>query len=171
MKNKADLALKIALGVLVAALAGVIVSSLRQRVVEVGDRAPNFHITTDQGKEISLKDFGGKVLVLNFWAAWCEPCVEETPSLNEFTRATADSGVVVLGVSVDRNQKLYEQFKRRFQIAFQTSRDPDENLSSSFGTFKYPETYIIDRQGVVRQKIISNRDWTDPAIVSFVKAL
>lgn len=144
---------------------------MRQPLVEAGDKAPNFTITTDQGRQISVKNFGGRVLVLNFWATWCEPCVEEVPSLNQFARQTAGSGVVVLGVSIDQNAHLYQQFRNRFHLAFETYRDPDENLSASFGTYKVPETYIIDRSGKVVRKVISNYDWTDPEMLRFVSTL
>lgn len=171
MKNKVDLALMILLVILAGTLGAVIVNSMREHVVEVGDSAPSFNITTDQGRQISPTNFGGKVLVLNFWATWCEPCVEETPALNQFARQTASSGVVVLGVSVDRNPKLYEQFRRRFQVAFQTYRDPDMNISADFGTYKYPETYIIDRSGKVVRKVISDYNWMDPDMIHFVESL
>ncbi|HSM76543.1 MAG TPA: TlpA disulfide reductase family protein [Bryobacteraceae bacterium] len=171
MKSKADLILKGLLAVLVTALGWVIVSTIHEHVVVVGDSAPNFRITSDQGRTISPKDFGGKVLVLNFWASWCPPCVEEVPSLNRFARETASSGVVVLGVSIDKNPQLYKQFRDRFHLDFQTFRDPDENISASYGTFKIPETYIIDRNAKVVRKIISNTDWTDPEMVRFVTSL
>ncbi len=171
MKNKVDLSLLALLCALAGLLGWVIVSSMREHVVEAGDSAPSFNITTDEGKQISPSHFGGRVLVLNFWATWCEPCVEETPALNQFARQTASSGVVVLGVSVDRNQKLYDQFRRRFQVAFQTYRDPDMSISADFGTYKYPETYIIDRSGKVVRKVISNYNWMDPEMIHFVESL
>lgn len=171
MKSKVDLALKAFLIVLVAALGWVIVSNTREHIVVAGDSAPNFKITTDQGKQISVKDFGGKVLVLNFWASWCPPCIDEIPSLNRLSQETASAGVVVLGVSIDKNLKLYEQFRNRFHLRFQTYRDPDENISSSYGTYKIPESYIIDRNGKVVRKIISNYDWTDPEMIRFVTSL
>jgi peroxiredoxin len=171
MKSKVDLVLKACLIVLVATLGWVIVSSTREHIVVAGDSAPNFKITTDQGKQISVKDFGGKVLVLNFWASWCPPCVEEIPSLNRLSQETASAGVVVLGVSIDKNPKLYEQFRNRFHLRFQTYRDPDENISASYGTYKIPESYIIDRNGRVVRKIISNYDWTDPEMIRFVTSL
>lgn len=169
--SKIDLALKAAIGALLCALGWVVVTSMQERVVEVGDVSPKFAITTDQGLRVSRDSFGGKVLVLNFWATWCAPCVEEVPSLDQFQRAVADSGVVVVGVSVDKNPKSYANFLKRFRVAFQTARDPEANISSDFGTFKYPETYIIDRTGRVVQKIIGPRNWNDPEIINYVKSL
>ena len=92
-------------------MAWMIISTLHETVVHAGDSAPNFSIATDQGHRITPKDFGGRVLVLNFWASWCAPCVEELPSLSEFQKQTAGSGVVVVGVSIDRNKKLYDDCK------------------------------------------------------------
>jgi len=171
MKSNTDRILLILLCLFVAALGWTIVSGMRERVVEVGDKAPDFRVVTDDGKTMTPEDFGGRVLVLNFWAAWCEPCVEETPSLNRFARQTAGSGVVVLGISIDRNQKLYDQFRQRFHVAFETSRDPEANIAASYGTYKVPETYIIGRDGKVARKIISNIDWTDPEVIRFATSL
>jgi len=169
-KSKIDLALKIIIGGLLVVLIVVIAGTLNERIVKAGDTAPNFSITTDRGKTITATNFGGKVLVLHFWASWCGPCVEEVPSLNEFQKKVADSGVVVLGISVDTNVNAYRKFLDKYQVAFQTARDPDANISTSYGTFKYPETYIIDRSGKVVQKVIGEGDWSDAA-VSYVKSL
>ena len=169
-KNKIDLGLKIAIGVLMAALAFIVVRTMQERVVEAGDSAPDFSITTDQGKRLTAADFSGKVLVLHFWASWCAPCVEEMPALNEFTRRVADAGVVVLGVSADKNKTAYDRFLKNNKVEFQTARDPDEDVSSSYGTFKFPETYIIDRHGKVYQKFPGEGDWSD-ALVQRVKSL
>ena len=125
-------------------------------VTNAGDTAPEFTVTTDDGKTITRDNFGGKLLVLNFWASWCPPCVEETPSLEEFARELGPEGVVVLGISNDRNEKLYRRFIQQFGITFETARDPEANISASYGTFQIPETYLIDRNGKVVEKVISN---------------
>jgi len=166
-----DLALKAGIGVLLVALAFVIASSMRDRVTDVGDAAPSFSITTDQGNRITPTSFGGRLLVLNFWATWCAPCVEEEPSLSEFQKRTASSGVVVVGVSIDKNPKLYQQFLQRFRPAFQTERDPDAGIADSYGTYKVPETYIIDRSGKVVEKVVSSRDWLDPDFIRSLQTL
>ena len=170
-QSKLDLALKAGIGILLAALAFVIVGSIRESVTDVGDTAPGFSIVTDQGRRITPTNFGGRVLVLNFWATWCAPCVEEEPSLSEFQKRMANSGVVVVGVSVDKNPRLYRQFLQRFNPAFQTARNPDESIPNSYGTYKYPETYIIDRNGKVVQKVIGSRNWMDPDNISSMQSL
>lgn len=169
-KTKIDLAIKILIGCLLIALVVVIAGALNERVVKAGDTAPDFSITTDQGQKISPAGLRGKVLVLHFWASWCGPCVDETPAINEFEKKVAGSGVVVLGVSIDTNEAAYRKFISRYRVAFQTARDPEANISTMYGTFKVPETYIIDRTGKVAQKIIGEGDWSDAA-VNYVKSL
>ncbi|HYL35451.1 MAG TPA: TlpA disulfide reductase family protein [Bryobacteraceae bacterium] len=176
--SRVDQALKIAIGGLLAALGFLIAYTMQEHIVDVGDHAPNFTIITDRGQRISPRDFGGKVLVLNFWAAWCPPCIQEAPSLNEFAKMVAPSGVVVLGISVDQNQKQYESFLKKFQIAFPTARDPEQNTTYRYGTYKFPESYIIDRNGKVVRKFPGLPEsnghtipWTDPELVGYVKSL
>jgi cytochrome c biogenesis protein CcmG, thiol:disulfide interchange protein DsbE len=176
--SKVDLTIKVTIGALLVALAFVVVWSMQEHIVGVGESAPNFTITTNAGDQVTPRNFGGKVLVLNFWASWCAPCVEEAPSLNEFAKTLKDSGVVVLGVSVDRNQQAYQNFVKRFNVEYPTARDPDENLSYRYGTYKIPESYIIDRSGKVVRKYagLPERDgqaisWMDPELVGFVKSL
>jgi cytochrome c biogenesis protein CcmG, thiol:disulfide interchange protein DsbE len=152
-------------------LAGVIVESLRDRVVTVGERAPEFNLTTDGGKQVSRSDFGGRLLVLNFWATWCPPCVDEMPSLDEFQRRLADSGVVVLGVSVDKSERAYRNFLRQARVSFLTARDPSASISSEYGTFKFPETYVIDAAGRVVQKHIGPMLWTDEKLIREIRSL
>ena len=149
----------------------VVADSLRERVVSVGDRAPGFAVTTDSGKRITARDFGGKVLVLNFWATWCPPCVDEMPSLQAMAQQLAGKGVVVLGVSVDKNQANYQRFLQQAKIDFQTARDPEADISAEYGTFKFPETYVIDSDGRVRQKHIGPRNWLDADLVKSIESL
>jgi cytochrome c biogenesis protein CcmG/thiol:disulfide interchange protein DsbE len=177
-RNRIDLAIKAATAVLLVALALVIVYSVQDHVVSVGDSAPNFRVKTDGGAVITPKDFGGKVLVLNFWASWCAPCVQEMPSLNQFQKMFASQGVVVLGINVDRKEDAYRNMLNRFQVTFQTVRDPDENINYKYGTYKIPESYIIDRNGKVVQKYAGLpeangewKPWTDPEIVNYVRSL
>lgn len=170
-KKQADRAL---FALLILAFAGflfVIKDSFTERIVEVGDTAPDFSITTDDGKTITRSNFGGKLLVLNFWATWCPPCIEEMPSLDAFQRQTKGQGVVVLGVSIDKDTKKYQTFVRQNRPSFLTALDQEANISTEYGTFKWPETYVINQNGTVVQKHIGPKDWLDPAILNNIKAL
>ncbi len=169
--NKTERILVFSIGVLLVALAGVIASSFREKVIRIGDKAPDFSIATDDGRRISRADFGGRLLVLNFWATWCPPCIQEMPSLDEFQKRLRSSGVVVLGVSVDRDETAYKAFLQRAGVSFLTARDPGAAISAEYGTFKYPETYVIGADGRVLQKHIGPEVWTDETLISGIRAL
>jgi thiol-disulfide isomerase/thioredoxin len=166
---KIDRFLRVAIGVLLVTFVYVIYAAIHERVVAAGDTAPEFTITADSGRAVSLPNFGGRILVLNFWATWCPPCVQETPSLSRFAQEFANKGVVVLGVSVDQNEQAYRAFLRKFNPAFLTARDT--RLHEDFGTFMYPETYIIDAKGKVLQKLAEPADWMDPKITGYINSL
>jgi thiol-disulfide isomerase/thioredoxin len=169
--KRVDLILKVLIGLLTVAVIVLVAGTLEQKVIEKGDSAPSFSIKTDQGPTISRTNYKGKLLVLNFWASWCAPCVEEWPSLNEFARIYKDKGVTVLGVSVDENEKKYRDFLKIGKPEILTARDPESNISASYGTFLYPETYIIDANGKVVFKIANAQNWTDPAFLNFMNSL
>ena len=161
--------IRIGVGVLTVALVFAIYIGMHERVVVAGDTAPEFSVTADNGRTISVPNFGGKILVLNFWATWCPPCVEETPSLSRFAAEYADKGVVVLGVSVDRDEKAYRKFLDKYQPAFMTVRE--DKVHADYGTFMYPETYIIDANGKVVEKFPEEVDWSSPRITKLINSL
>lgn len=163
-------ALRALLSILTLAFIGLIGFSLRDTAAKEGGRAPDFSITTDQGTQVSLSSFGGKVLVLNFWATWCAPCVQEIPSLNEFQKEFGKSGVVVVAVSIDKNAQKYHSFLNRIRVSFQTARDPNGDLSAKYGTFQYPETYII-KDGRVMRKFPEAENWLSDDMKSYVQSL
>lgn len=148
-----------------AAFVFIAYDAFRERKVEAGDTAPGFSIRTDNGREITRAAFGGKVLVLNFWATWCPPCLNEIPSLNQMARTLSNKGVVVLGVSVDKNQEAYKKFLAKNKLEFLTAHDPSAEISGEYGTFKYPETYIVNAEGKVLEKLIADQNWMDPQIL------
>jgi cytochrome c biogenesis protein CcmG/thiol:disulfide interchange protein DsbE len=126
----------------------------------------------DAQNKITLSQYRGQVVVLNFWATWCAPCVEEVPSLVEMQRRLKAKGVTVLAVSVDVDQNAYRQFVKDHNVNLGvTVRDPSGKSNELYGTFKFPETYIIDRNGVMRRKFIGAVDWTEPEITDFLSKL
>ena len=166
-----DKALRAGILVLTVALVGVLASTLRDRLVVAGDSAPDFDVITDSGRKMSVSNFGGRVLVLNFWATWCPPCISELPSLNAMAQELKGSGVVVLGISVDKDKAAYEKFLKKVKLNFETSRDPGADISTEYGTFKYPETYVIDRHGKIARKIIGAQQWDSPEMLAYFDAL
>jgi cytochrome c biogenesis protein CcmG/thiol:disulfide interchange protein DsbE len=140
------------------------------RPPRIGTVAPDFTVA-DSERAVTLSQLRGKVVVLNFWATWCAPCVEEVPSLVELQQKMKNRGVVVLAVSVDEDGTAYQQFLRNHNVDLLTVRDPSRKSNDLYGTFKFPETYIIDRHGIMRRKFIGEVDWSQPEIVEFLGKL
>ena len=140
------------------------------RPPRIGSNAPDFTVQDSQNK-VTLSQYRGQVVVLNFWATWCPPCVEEMPSLVEMQRRLKAKGVTVLAVSMDVDEKAYNRFLKDHGVNLLTVRDPDQKSNALYGTFKFPETYVIDRNGVMRRKFIGAVDWTEPEIMDFLSKL
>ena len=136
----------------------------------VGSAAKDFSLR-DSDRNVTLAQFRGQVLVLNFWATWCPPCEEELPSLMRMQDRLRARGVTVLGVSIDVDGDAYHRFLQQRGVNFMTIRDPEQKIPSLYGTSGWPETYIIDRQGVMRRKFVGAVDWTSPEVVDYLSKL
>jgi cytochrome c biogenesis protein CcmG, thiol:disulfide interchange protein DsbE len=135
-----------------------------------GKQARDFAFTVN-GKSERLSNLRGKVVLLNFWASWCGPCVDEAPALNQLQTKIAAKGGTILGVSVDDDQAAYQDFLKTHSIDFPTYRDASKNIPVTYGTMMYPETYIINRDGRIERKIIGEQDWTSPTMVAYLDTL
>jgi cytochrome c biogenesis protein CcmG, thiol:disulfide interchange protein DsbE len=140
------------------------------RPTRIGLPAPDFTVQDDAAK-VALNQYRGKVVVLNFWASWCAPCIAETPSLVQMQQQLKSKGVEVVAVSIDEDEQAYHQFIQQYGINFQTVRDPSERIEHLYGTVQIPETYIIDRDGVLRRKFVSDVEWTSPDVMRFLRSL
>ena len=140
------------------------------RPPRIGTAAPDFTVR-DSEHAVSLSQLKGRVVVLNFWATWCPPCIEEMPSLVRMQQRMQAKGVTVLAVSVDVDDSNYRRFLKDHNVSLLSVRDPDQKSNALYGTFKFPETYIIDRNGVMRRKFIGAVDWTEPEIIDFLGKL
>ncbi|MDD5543515.1 MAG: TlpA disulfide reductase family protein [Acidobacteriia bacterium] len=141
---------------------------------EIGKAAPNFSLQDENGHSVQLSDYRGRYVVLNFWATWCPPCVEEAPSLDKLNRrfaATSPSRIAVLTVSADPDWAPVKLFVKEHDISFPVLLDKRQEVPSIYGTYKYPETYIIDPQGVVRQKVIGGYNWVSADALRFFDGL
>ncbi len=136
----------------------------------IGNPAPDFTIQ-DGATSVTLHNLREKVVVLNFWATWCPPCIQELPSLEQLQSRFKDRGVEVVGISVDVDGKAYQQFLKDHKVDFLTVRDPDQKANSLYGTFKFAERFIIDRRAILRRKLIGGVDWNEPEIVDFLSKL
>jgi len=160
--------------VIVVLAAGVFFASRKSsvKIIGRGDRAPDFRLTALDGTPMSLAQFRGKVVMVHFWATWCPPCVEELPTLAVLNSALAGKDFIMLAVSVDEGGASgVRVFLQKNGLVLPVLLDPTHETASSYGTFKFPETYILDRNGIVRQKVIGAMDWRDPAAIRMVNEL
>ena len=139
------------------------------RPPRIGETAPDFTIS-DAQRTVTLSQLRGKPVLLNFWASWCAPCVEEMPSLLQLQKQMGDKATV-LAISLDSDDSAYKQFVRDHNVDLLTVRDPKQISNTLYGTFKFPETYVIDKNGVIRRKFIGAVDWTNPEILDYVNKL
>jgi cytochrome c biogenesis protein CcmG/thiol:disulfide interchange protein DsbE len=154
---------------LTAALAGCLGCNDQPRLRMIGSPAPDFTVQ-DTDRKVRLNDLKGKIVILNFWTSWCEPCIVEMPSLSRLQKQMG-SKVTVLAVSTDDDANAYHRFLQQYGIDFLTINDPKKQSSDLYGTTGQPETFIIDPGGVVRRKFIGAVNWTSPEIVEYLQKL
>ncbi len=152
----------IAVGVLVLAFGVVWMQSAKYEPLTVGKVAPDFELPNLDDKPVRLSDFRGKVVFLNFWATWCKPCREEMPSMEVLYKNFERDDLVVLAVSIDRvtTKKDIPPFVKSMNLTFPVLVDSWGQTDKRYKLTGVPETYIIDREGVLREKIIGPKDWT-----------
>ncbi|MGA2910032.1 MAG: TlpA disulfide reductase family protein [Terracidiphilus sp.] len=135
---------------------------------QTGKPAPDFTVS-DGTSTVHLASYRGKVVLLNFWASWCMPCVEELPSLLALHHQ--DPNLVILAVSIDDDPAAYSTFIVRHHVDLITVRDPTQSAANLYHTDMWPETYVIDRQGIIRSKLVGPQEWTSPEIVGYLNSL
>ena len=136
---------------------------------QIGHVAPTFAVS-DGAHSVDLRKLRGNVVVLNFWASWCAPCVEELPSLVAMQSQLPQ--IKVLAISTDEDPDAYSRFLANHPMGgLTTVRDGDQRSNALYGTFRYPETYVIDRKGTIRRKFIGPQDWTSPEIEAYLRKL
>jgi thiol-disulfide isomerase/thioredoxin len=140
-------------------------------------RAPDFHLKDMTGREVSLSSFRDKVLILNFWASWCQPCKEEMPDLGDLAHILkGEKDVALVTVSVDTGPDEVRDLLKtllRGDPPFPVLFDPNGEavVGSKYGTNQFPETWLIDKRGVIRARFDGQRAWSNPIVVELVDEL
>ncbi len=152
----------VAVAILLLAFGVVWLQSSKYEPLTVGKVAPDFALPDLQDRTIRLSDFRGKVVFLNFWATWCQPCKEEMPSMEVLYKTFERDGLVVLAVSIDRvtTKQNIPPFVNSMNLTFPVLVDSWGQTDKRYKLMGVPETYIIDQEGVLREKVIGPRDWT-----------
>jgi peroxiredoxin len=129
------------------------------------DRAPDFEWRDSLGIKRTLRDLEGKVVIVNFWATWCVPCLVEMPALRDITKDFRDDSVVVIGITIEREGNIYdnvEQFHRSKGLNFQVIMDPQRQVYEPYtgmtGT-AVPQTFFIDRDGYVQYRLLGEQTY------------
>ena len=138
------------------------------RPARIDSRAPQFSVT-DGSQTVDLAKLRGHVVILNFWATSCFPCIEEMPSLMALQHRMPQ--IVVAAISSDEDGGVYRQFLADNHVDFMTVRDPSGRIPKIYGTVKIPETYVIDSRGILRRKFVSAQNWTSPEILDYLGKL
>ncbi len=134
----------------------------------IGKPAPEF-VIGDGSQSVDLAKLRGRIVILNLWATWCAPCVEELPSLLALQQRNPQLAVV--GIATDEDPDVYKHFLVQHHVDLLTVRDADQRINALYGTVQIPETYIIDRNGILRRKFIGAQDWTSPEITDYLAKL
>ncbi len=136
--------------------------------VNIGKPAKQF-VVSDGTRTVDLAQLRGRPVLLNLWATWCAPCVEELPSLLAMHEQLPD--IVIVAVSIDQDAAVYQSFLTRHHVNLTTVRDETQSVNALYGTAQIPETYVIDRNGILRRKFVSAQNWTSPEIINYLKHL
>ena len=132
--------------------------------------APPIELFTPDGTPFTLASLRGKVVLVNFWATWCEPCVTEMPSLQRLRDQLAPR-FEVLGVNYQEGPARIKAFVDKSGVSFPIVRDTDGAIAKSWGARIFPASYVVDRAGSVRHVLIGGADWTSPELVTTIRKL
>ena len=165
-----------ALAVAVGILFVFAMPSYRQGEASVAGQSAKDFALEISGKPGHLSDLRGKVVVLDFWASWCPPCVNEAPSLNRLQKYLESRNGLVLGVAADEDPAAFQKFLLEQGVNFPTYRDPATKdnrspIALSYGTSMIPEAYVIDRHGRIARKVIGQQRWDSPEMLAYFDAI
>ena len=157
----------LALALILFALPGC---SRKQQPALQGNPAPDFELKDLAGTTVKLSDLRGKVVVLNFWATWCPPCREEIPSMMRLNKAMEGKDFRMLAVSIDEGGKeAVAGFFGKSGFNLPALLDTDQSVGKRYGLTGVPETFVIDKKGVILKKIVGAMDWFDPAVIGYLE--
>lgn len=136
-----------------------------------GSAAPDFTVKDLDGKDATLSSLKGSVVLVNFWATWCPPCKEEIPSMIRLNQAMAGKAFRMLAISIDEGGKeaVGNFFKGSRELPVYL--DTDAKTSQLYGTTGVPETFIVDKQGIIQKKIVGGMDWGSPEVIAYMDEL
>jgi peroxiredoxin len=131
-----------------------------------GSPAPDFELQRLDGGPLALSELRGKVVLVNFWATWCKPCEDEMPAMEQLYRELGTEDFELVAISVDDDRAPVEAFQRSLGLSFPILLDPAKKVSTAYQTFRFPESFLIGRDGIVVERYIGPKEWAAPAYVT-----
>jgi thiol-disulfide isomerase/thioredoxin len=166
------LVLLIVLLVVVGGAAYIYINLPATTSVVAGDLAPDFQLEDTEGNQVSLAGLRGKVVLVNFWATWCPPCIEEMPSMEKLNEVMAGGDFVMLAINTEQNgRSLVPEFLKKSPYTFPILYDDKGVAQQLYGVYKFPESFIVGKDGTVVEKIIGPLNWSSPETIKFLKNL
>jgi peroxiredoxin len=146
--------------------------SFELKSLDIGRPAPNFEFPGLDGKIVRLSDYRGKVVLVNIWASWCPPCIDEMPSMEKLYNELQGENFEILAVSIDAlGIKAVAPFMKAYKLTFPALIDSDGTIKNLYKATGVPESFIIDREGILIKKIIGPLDWASPEVVHYFREL
>ena len=137
-----------------------------------GAMAPDFQLEDTKGNRVALSDLRGKVVMVNFWATWCPPCKEEMPSMEQLNKIMAGEDFVMLAINTEKNgRSLVPDFLTKNPHDFTVLYDDEGTVQREYGVYKFPESFVIRKDGTIDQKVIGAINWSSPETVSYFRNL
>lgn len=159
-------------GVAAAALFALLSGSVPSAPVGRGTSAPAFALPSAiDGRVLSSDQLRGKLVLLNFWATWCKPCEDEMPAMERLYRALAPSDFELVAISVDDDAATVSEFAQRLGLSFPILIDSPKQVARAYQTFRFPESLLIGRDGVILERYVGGKDWDSAVYVSRIRKL
>lgn len=159
-------------GVVVATLFALSMGSDTPPRIGRGTPAPAFELPlAGGGSSLSLEQLRGKVVLLNFWATWCKPCEDEMPAMERLYRSLAGTDFELVAVSVDEDQTAVVSFVKRLGLSFPVLWDSTQSVTAAYQTFRFPESLLVGRDGVVLERYVGPKEWDADAYVDRIRRL
>jgi peroxiredoxin len=136
-----------------------------------GAAAPAFELPGLDGGSLALSQMDGKVVLVNFWATWCKPCEDEMPSMEKLYRELHGTDFELVAISVDGDRATVAEFRDKLGLTFPILLDPEQDAAAAYQTFRFPESFLIGRDGIVVERYVGPKEWAAPAYVARVRRL
>lgn len=140
--------------------------------VAIGDEAPDFRLEDNRGNKVALSDLRGKVVMINFWATWCPPCRAEMPSMEKLNKAMTGEDFVMLAINIEENgRQSVAEFLKEAPHSFPVLYDDQGVVQKLYGVYKFPESFVVRKDGIIDDKVIGAIDWAHPETIAYFKEL